>query len=93
MEDARAYFKKIGFPFSVLQDENSKLANKFKANRTPHAFLVSSEGKILYSGGITNSKEGNTAVKNYLREALLDIDNGRNVGIAQSRTLGCEIAR
>src|ERR1044072_3691147 len=35
-KESAAYFAKAALPFPVLQDENSRLANEYKANRTPH---------------------------------------------------------
>ncbi|MFK5047747.1 thioredoxin-like domain-containing protein, partial [Klebsiella pneumoniae] len=48
--EARAYFRDFGLP--VLQDEKSRLADEFKASKTPHAYvLAAGDGKVLYHGG------------------------------------------
>lgn len=93
LDKAKSYFGNLKFPFPVLQDEGFKLADEFKANKTPHAFVISNDGKIIFRGGITNSTEGESADKNFLRDALLDVRNGRAVRVAQSRSLGCAISR
>ncbi len=90
---SRPYFKTADFPFPVIEDDKDKLADKFKALKTPHAFLISPAGKILYKGGVTSSTSGETADKHFLRDALSDVTAGRAVKVAEGRTLGCAISR
>lgn len=87
------YFKKANLPFPVLQDEKLKLANKFGAYKTPHSFVVSPEGVILYQGGVSDSKDFAKAKKHFLEDALVDIQAGTAVRVAEGRTLGCVITR
>jgi thioredoxin-related protein len=90
---AKQYFKNAQLPFPIIQDENTKLADHYKANRTPHVFVLDPENKVLYQGGITNSSEAPKADKNYLQDALLDIMAKRPVKTPEGRTLGCGIQR
>lgn len=87
------YFKKIDLPFAVIQDDGARIADVYKAFKTPHAFVVDASGKTLYQGGVTNSHNGESADRNFLREALADVDAGRAVKTAEGRTLGCAISR
>ena len=89
----KSYFKTANFAFPVLQDQKTKLADEYKAYKTPHAFVISPDGKILYRGGVTNSNDAPTADKLYLRNALEDIEAGHEVRIKEGRTLGCVISR
>ncbi len=93
VELAKTHFAEAKLPFPVLQDEKSTLANQFHALKTPHAFVINQEGKILYQGGVTNSNNANQANKFFLKDALEDIQNNRAVKVAEGRTLGCVIAR
>jgi peroxiredoxin len=90
---AQNYFKKVSFPFPVIHDEKAKLADQFKALKTPHAFLISHSGEILYQGGITNSKDCEKADRKFLREALTDLNDGKPIRTPEGRTLGCAISR
>ena len=90
---SKKYFAEAKLPFPVIEDGGGKLANEFKALKTPHAFLLSPEGKVLYRGGVTNSNNGPGADKQYLRDALADVQAGRAVKTESGRTLGCVIAR
>lgn len=93
IKDAKEYFKQSKLPFDVLQDENSKNANLFSASKTPHAFLISPKGEILYNGGVTDSSDGLSAKEFYLRRALQDFSQGKKISQAKKRTLGCAISR
>ena len=90
---AHNYFKKVSFPFPVIRDEKAKLADHFKALKTPHAFLISSKNEILYQGGISNSKDCEKADRKYLREALTDVQQNQPIRTPEGRTLGCAISR
>lgn len=92
-ELAKSYFKKLAFAFPVIHDEKAKLADELKAYKTPHAFVFSREGEILYQGGISNSNDCKKADKKYLREALEDLHAGKTVRTPEGRTLGCAISR
>ena len=92
-EEAKAYFQEAGFLFPVIHDQEGKLAEEFKALKTPHAFLINSQGKILYKGGITNSNDSNRADKHFLQNSLAEIVDGKSISNPEGRTLGCVIAR
>lgn len=90
---AKKYFKDQNFPFPVIKDEKAKLADQFKAFKTPHAFIIDANGKILYQGGISNSADCQRADRFLLREALVDLHNDKKVRTPEGRTLGCIILR
>jgi len=93
LEPSRKYFRAAQLPFPVLQDTGAKIADEYKASKTPHAYVLSPEGKIVYKGGVTSSASAAPAAKQYLRNALADLSAGRAVQQNETRTLGCMIAR
>ncbi|MFW1489827.1 hypothetical protein ACEV9X_23110, partial [Vibrio parahaemolyticus] len=70
---AREYFAQLDLSFPVIQDRELKLAEKFRAQKTPHAFLLNNEGEILYRGGVSNSRVAENADRKFLRDALYDV--------------------
>lgn len=92
-EAAKAYFEKQALPFPVLKDEKAALANEFKAVKTPHAFILNAKGERLFQGGVSNSSTFARADHKYLREALEDIQAGREIRTPLARSLGCAISR
>jgi hypothetical protein len=96
--EATAYFRSAGFPFPVLADRRGNagselLADGYGALKTPHAFLVDSRGKVLFSGGIDDSKDPKKAKHHYLADALAAVVEGRDPPVREARTLGCVIKR
>lgn len=87
------HFKETNFPFPVLQDEKSFLANKLGALKTPHAFVLNQKGDVLYRGGVTDSHVGPSAQKQFLKEVLEDIEAGKTPRHKEGRALGCYIQR
>ena len=93
LETCKVYFKKANLPFPVIQDQESKLANQFKALKTPHAFVIIPSGDIVYQGGVSNRADFSHSDKRFLRDALQDIQDHKSVRTSQGRTLGCIIKR
>jgi peroxiredoxin len=90
---SQKYFKQVQLPFEVIEDEKTKLADEFKAYKTPHAFLINPQGEIVYQGGVTNSSDAKKSDLHFLANALEDLSQGKPVRIANGRTLGCVIIR
>ncbi|MGE0615055.1 MAG: redoxin domain-containing protein [Bacteriovoracia bacterium] len=90
-ESAR-HFREARVPFPVLQDEAAQIANRFGALKTPHVFVWAG-GKLVYQGGVDDSRVAASAKHHYLREALTAIVAGEPPPRGDSRTLGCVIRR
>lgn len=93
IEPARAYFKSLALPFPVIRDENAKIADFFKAFKTPHAYLLDAQMQQVYQGGVTDCAEANKSKRQYLEEAIEDLLNNRPIKTPEGRTLGCFIKR
>lgn len=93
LEEAKIYFKKQNLKFPVLEDKGALIADEFKAFKTPHAFVVNSQGQILYKGGVSSSSHFSDDVKKYLREVLEDVSHGKEPRYTDTRSLGCVILR
>lgn len=92
-EVTKSHFTESALPFQVIQDSKSRLANDFGALKTPHAYIISPLGEILYSGGVTDSHVGPSAKKHFLKDALDDLQAGKAVRMKEGRALGCFIQR
>lgn len=91
--DAAPYFRKAKLGFPVVQDRKAALADAFKALKTPHAFLLGPDGEVLYAGGVSDSHDLSRSEHKFLREALEDARNHREVRTKRGRALGCVISR
>jgi hypothetical protein len=90
---AREYFKNSGLAFPVIQDRNCGIADALGAFKTPHVFILGSNGEVLFQGGVDNSHVANAANKHYLRDSLALIVDGKKPPQKEVRVLGCEIRR
>ncbi len=92
-DQTQTYFQNAKLPFPVIQDNGAKIADEFKAYKTPHAFVMKANGEIAYEGGVSSSHDFANADRKFLREALEDLDKNRPVKTPEGRTLGCVISR
>lgn len=89
----KEYFVNTKLPFAVIQDQDTKIADDFKAFKTPHAYIILADNKVAYQGGVSDSNNFAESKKKYLREALTDINDNKPVRTPEGRTLGCSISR
>jgi peroxiredoxin len=72
----------LSFPFPMLRDEGSKVADLYAAERTPEVFVVGTDGVIRYHGGVAD-----------LGPALAQVVAGTPVAKPESKAFGCTIKR
>lgn len=80
---------------AVLVDPDSSVARLYLAKTTPHMFVISPEGTIVYAGAIddrpSTRPEDPAAAHNYVRAALTEATSGKAVTTAVSTPYGCSI--
>ena len=90
---ARTHFTEAKLPFPILRDASARIADALGANRTPHAFVLSPAGELLFQGGVDDAKDASKAQRAYLREALEQVSRGKAPEVREARSLGCRIQR
>ncbi len=89
--------KQHGLPFPVLKDADQKVADLFKAERTPEVFLLDPRGVIRYRGRIDDQYgvgfQRPKPTRHDLVEALGEILAGKPVRVARTEVAGCLIGR
>lgn len=82
-------------PTAVLFDPKGEIGHAYGARTTPHMYVVSRDGALLYMGGIDDKPtariEDLKTAKNYVDQALSEIAEGKPVSVATSRAYGCSI--
>ena len=82
------------YQWPYLVDKESKLANAFGAQTTPHVFLFDKNMKLVYKGAIDDNYKDASAVEEfYLKEALESLGKGEEIKNKETRNLGCSIKR
>lgn len=87
---------KYGAAFSAyLLDPAGTVGRAYGAKTTPHMYVISPEGKLVYAGGIDDRATTELAdiqgARNYVREALDAAMAGRPVTTATATPYGCSV--
>jgi hypothetical protein len=91
--EALIYFKKYEINFPIILDDKVIYADKLKALKTPHVFIIGTDNEILFQGGATNSRNPKNASKFYLQDALAALNSGKVPVVQNAKTIGCYISR
>lgn len=82
-------------PSAVLLDPKGDIGRLYGASTTPHMFIVDRTGTLVYMGAIDDQPSANRATvkgaRNYVREALDALAEGRPVAMASTRPYGCTV--
>jgi len=80
------------FNFVYLRDEDQSIAIAYDATHTPEIFLFDNERKLAFHGKIDdNWQEPDNVVNNYLRDALNELLEGKEISVPETFTIGCTI--
>ena len=86
----RADEKNFNFPY--LRDESQEIAKAFDATHTPEIFLFDEKRELAFHGKIDdNWQEPEKAKSKYLREALDELLEGKEISVPETFTIGCTI--
>lgn len=91
LKRSQKYFKNAKLNFPVIHDKDTTLAKRLGGVKTPHAFILDKNGKVIYTGSVTSSSNAAKAKENFLLMALNEIEAGKEVSIPKRKTLGCYI--
>ena len=82
-------------PLAVLLDVDGKTGKAYGAKTTPHMYVISPEGTLIYKGAIddkpTYKQEDVPGAKNYVRAALDEAMAGKPVSTASTQPYGCSV--
>lgn len=94
VEANREAVAKWGMKHPVLLDEDGAVGHAYGAEKTPHMFVVSEAGTLVYRGGLDNAPIGvpNDGERvDYVGAALADLRAGRPVAVAETAAYGCAV--
>ena len=82
-------------PSAVLLDPAGDLGRTYKAQTTPHMYVIKGDGVLAYMGGIDDKPSSQAAdlkgAKNFVDAALSEIAAGKDVSVTTSRPYGCTV--
>jgi peroxiredoxin len=95
LEADRLTDERAARPTAVLLDPKGDLGRLYSARTTPHMFVIDRNGMLAYMGAIDDQPSANRATvkgaRNYVREALDALAQGRPVAMASTRPYGCSV--
>ena len=80
------------FPWLYLHDESQEVALAYGALRTPHFYVFDEDRTLRYIGrGVDSPKDTDMLTVNDLDNALADLSAGREVAVAVTNPIGCNV--
>lgn len=80
---------------AILMDPTGEVGLTYGAQTTPHMYVISPEGTLLYKGGIDDkpraSLEETQTATNYVSAALDAAMNGEEISVTAAPPYGCEV--
>ncbi len=94
--EENAYLKQVNAaPTAVLLDPTGSVGHLYDAKTTPHIFITSPQGTLIYNGAIDDRPTTDLAdvggAKNYVSAALDQATAGKPVSVPTSRPYGCSV--
>ena len=97
VEVNRAAAKSWSMAYPILVDESGTVGKAYGATNTPHMFVVSKDGTLVYKGAIDNSPDGERGspqggvLVDYVSAAVGDLAAGKPVRTADTKAYGCGV--
>lgn len=82
-------------PSAVLLDPDGEVGKLYGAKTTPHMYIISPEGNLIYQGAIDDTPSFDPddipKSKNYVELALSEAMAGKPVSIPSTKSYGCSV--
>lgn len=82
-------------PSAVVLDPTGDVGRAFKAQVTPHMYIIRGDSTLVYMGGIDDKPSTKTedlkGAKNFVDVALTEMADGKAVSVPTSRPYGCTV--
>ena len=80
---------------AVLMDESGKIGQLYSAKTTPHMYIVSPQGVLVYAGAIDSVPSARVddikLATNYIRQSLTEALGGKPISASSTKPYGCSI--
>jgi peroxiredoxin len=80
---------------AILLDESGEIGRAYGAKTTPTMFVVGADGTLIYKGAIddrpTFAKDTISGAKNYVRQAVNETREGKQVSEPATAAYGCSV--
>jgi peroxiredoxin len=94
-EKNKEFAAKHNLPYPILDDRAGTVGRAYGAKTTPHLFIISPRGQIVYNGAIDNSPMGKTPEgkekMNYVDKVLAALVANRDIDVRETKSYGCSV--
>lgn len=79
----------------ILLDTKGEVGQAYQAKTTPHMFIISKEGDVIYEGAIDSiasaDPEDIKDSENYITKAFEEINQGKKISVQKTKSYGCSV--
>ena len=90
LEGTAEYLKAHKMDLPALLDSEGSVGKMYGAKTTPHCYVVSPEGTLVYAGAIDDGSNGG-AKTNYVVNAAKQLKAGETVSPSETKPYGCSV--
>ena len=94
-DDAKVEWAKQNIKATAwLDDSTGVIGHLYGMKTTPHMFVIAADGTLAYQGAIDDKASPNhdpRKAKNYVREAVNSLLDGKPVAVTQTKSYGCGV--
>jgi peroxiredoxin len=92
-DEIRSHAAEKGLTFPILKDAGARVADRLGATRTPEAFFLDAQNRLVYHGALDNAQNPVMVNTHHLRNALDAVLTGKPVERPEVKAFGCTIKR
>ena len=82
-------------PTATLMDESGKVGQLYSAKTTPHMYIISPQGVLVYAGSIDSVASARVddikTATNFIRQGLNEALAGKPISMANTKPYGCSV--
>lgn len=84
-------------PDYYLFDESGELTRSYEAKTTPHLYIISPEGKVVFEGGVDSLRSTDPddirddENKHYFKQAMEELKSGKTISNPNPPEYGCSV--
>jgi AhpC/TSA family len=79
----------------TLMDESGSIGQQYAARTTPHMYIISPQGNLVYAGGIDSISSARAEdikqATNYIKQSLGETLAGKPISMATTKPYGCSV--
>ena len=87
--------EKKGSASAMLMDDAGKVGQLYGAKTTPHMYIISPQGVLVYAGAIDSIPSARVddikTATNYIRQGLSEALGGKAISTSSTRAYGCSV--